>query len=80
MKLKARTEERLPRTLEPSHQPGQASVEQGVVLLDGPHGVAVAMTSSAARATGESLCQAAEQADACEVASPEVVRRSSTDS
>ena len=49
-----------------SHQPqdhaGVASAEQGVVVLDGPNGVAVSMTPRAAHATGHSLIAAAEEA------------------
>ena len=47
---------------QPYDQPGVASVEQGLVLLDGPDGVAVAMTPDAAEATGHSLISAAGQA------------------
>ncbi|NIJ18385.1 hypothetical protein FHS95_000054 [Sphingomonas naasensis] len=44
--------------------PGVATAESGVVLLDGPDGVAVAMTPEAADATGRSLIAAAEEASA----------------
>ncbi len=44
--------------------PGVATAEQGVVMLDGPNGVAVAMTPTAAEATGESLIAAARTARA----------------
>jgi hypothetical protein len=47
---------------EPQTQPGVASAEQGVVMLDGPNGVAVAMTPDAALSTGQSLIAAAEVA------------------
>ena len=47
---------------EPEGRPGVASAEQGLVLLDGPDGVAVAMTPEAAEATGRSLLAAAEEA------------------
>lgn len=47
--------------------PGKASVEDGLVLLDGPDGIAVTMTAYAASETGKSLLEAArlieEQAD-----------------
>ncbi len=45
-------------------QPGQASAERGQVLLDGPDGVAVALTPDAAEATGQALILAARQARA----------------
>lgn len=40
-------------------QPGVASAEDGMVILDGPDGVAVTMTADAAHRTGESLLSAA---------------------
>ena len=50
------------------HQPredaGQASAEDGVVILDGPDGVAVTMTAEAAERTADSLHEAAGQARA----------------
>ena len=45
--------------LQPCDTPGEASVEQGVVLLDGPDGVAVAMTPDAAARTADRLREAA---------------------
>jgi hypothetical protein len=39
--------------------PGKASVEEGLVLLDGPDGIAVTMTAYAASETGKSLLEAA---------------------
>ncbi|MDQ1230341.1 MULTISPECIES: hypothetical protein [unclassified Sphingomonas] len=42
---------------------GLATAEQGIVMLDGPNGVAVSMTPSAARATGEGLVAAARLAE-----------------
>ena len=39
--------------------PGKASVEEGLVLLDGPNGVAVTITAYAASETGKSLIEAA---------------------
>lgn len=47
---------------EPESQAGIAIAEQGLVLLDGPDGVAVAMTPEAAEETGRRLIAAAEQA------------------
>jgi len=41
---------------------GKASAEEGVVLLDGPDGVAVTMTADAAEGTGQALIRAARQA------------------
>jgi len=46
----------------PEESPGIASAEQGVVLLDGPDGVAISMTPEAAEATARSLLIAAEEA------------------
>jgi hypothetical protein len=46
----------------PAGSPGIASAEQGVVLLDGPDGVAISMTPDAAAATARSLLKAAEEA------------------
>ncbi|MEG3090735.1 hypothetical protein [Sphingomonas sp. PB1R3] len=51
----------------PSHvhdDAGQATAEQGIVMLDGPNGVAVAMTPGAARQTGKELLAAAVRAEA----------------
>jgi len=48
--------------LQPCEQPGQATAEEGVVLLDGPDGVAVAMTPEAARQTADNLRRAAAEA------------------
>ena len=48
--------------LKPFDDPGRASVEEGYVLLDGPDGLAVAMTPAAAARTAESLLAAVEQA------------------
>jgi uncharacterized protein with beta-barrel porin domain len=44
-------------------KPGKVSVEEGLVLLDGPDGVAVTMTASAALETGKRLVEAARLAD-----------------
>ena len=46
----------------PSARPGVAIAEQGVVFLEGPHGVAATLTPEAAAATGENLCRAAARA------------------
>lgn len=48
--------------LEPHRIPGVASAEEGVVLLDGPEGVAKALTPDAAEAMAHSLIAAAAQA------------------
>lgn len=45
---------------QPETEPGVATAEQGVVMLDGPDGVAVSMTPEAADLTGRSLIAAAE--------------------
>lgn len=41
---------------------GQAVAEEGLVFLDGPDGIAIAMTPDAAAETGRSLVAAAEEA------------------
>lgn len=48
---------------QPRSDPGVASAEEGVVILDGPNGVAVTMTAEAAAKTGESLIAAAVLAE-----------------
>ena len=48
---------------QPQTKPSIASAEEGVVLLDGPDGLAVSMTPDAAAQTGQSLISAAEIAD-----------------
>lgn len=48
--------------LEPRTDAGRATAENGVVLLDGPDGVAVTMTADAAARTADSLLEAARQA------------------
>jgi hypothetical protein len=50
------------RRREPHHASGIATAEQGLVLLDGPNGVAVAMTPDAADETARSLTAAAAEA------------------
>lgn len=47
---------------QPEEEPGVATAEQGVVLLDGPDGVAIAMTPAAAEETGRRLLAAAQEA------------------
>jgi hypothetical protein len=42
--------------------PGKAVAEAGVVILDGPDGIAVTMTAYAALETGKSLVEAARLA------------------
>jgi hypothetical protein len=51
-----------PNTPQPETEPGIASAEDGLVVLDGPDGVAVTMTPAAAQKTGQSLISAAELA------------------
>ena len=46
----------------PGDQPGTASAEAGVVVMDGPSGVAVSMLPDAAEETGRRLIAAAEEA------------------
>jgi hypothetical protein len=48
---------------QPQSVPGLASAEDGLVILDGPAGVAVTMTANAAAQTGQSLISAAEAAE-----------------
>jgi hypothetical protein len=47
---------------QPETQPGVATAEAGVVILEGPDGVAVTMTPDAAIGTARSLLLAAETA------------------
>ncbi|RYX97019.1 MAG: hypothetical protein EOO28_04500 [Comamonadaceae bacterium] len=48
-------------SVKPCEVPGSASVEAGLVVLDGPDGVAVTMTAEAANLTAASLQAAAAQ-------------------
>ena len=48
---------------QPQTEPGIANAEDGLVVLDGPDGVAVTMTADAAVGTGRSLIAAAELAE-----------------
>lgn len=45
--------------LQPESEPGVVVAEKGLVVLDGPDGVAVTMTPDAADGTGQSLISAA---------------------
>ena len=47
---------------QPELEPGIATAEDGLVILDGPDGVAVTMTPDAAACTGQSLIDAARLA------------------
>lgn len=47
---------------DPQNTPGNASAEAGFVMLDGPDGVAVAMSPAAAEETGRRLIAAAGEA------------------
>lgn len=47
---------------QPETEPGVAVAEAGIVMLDGPDGVAVAMTGDAAIETGRRLIAAGEEA------------------
>jgi hypothetical protein len=49
--------------LQPYTTPGVASAEEGLVVLDGPDGIAITMTAGAAAGTGHSLLAAAEIAE-----------------
>lgn len=49
-------------SLKPREDAGRATVENGVVILDGPDGVAVTMTPDAAARTADSLHAAARLA------------------
>jgi hypothetical protein len=50
------------RALRAESEPGTATAEQGLVVLDGPGGVALTMTADAAIRTGESLIAAGLEA------------------
>lgn len=47
-------------TPQPLTEAGIASAEDGLVILDGPDGVAITMTADAAHDTGRSLMSAAD--------------------
>ncbi|MDO9370358.1 MAG: hypothetical protein Q7T68_17460 [Sphingopyxis sp.] len=48
---------------QPETEPGVASAEEGLVILDGPDGIAKTMTADAAAKTGQSLIEAAALAE-----------------
>jgi hypothetical protein len=48
--------------LKPRDDPGRATAESGVVILDGPDGLAVTMTADAAALTADSLLEAVKEA------------------
>lgn len=52
-----------PNPPQPRSDAGIASAEDGLVVLDGPNGVAVTMTAKAAAQTGRNLIDAALIAD-----------------
>ncbi|AGH51104.1 MULTISPECIES: hypothetical protein [Sphingomonadales] len=52
-----------PAVPQPQTKAGIASAEDGLVVLDGPDGVAVTMTPDAATRTGQNLISAAEIAE-----------------
>ena len=52
-----------PDVPQPETKPGVASAEDGLVVLDGPNGLALTMTADAANGTGQSLIAAAEVAE-----------------
>ena len=51
-----------PAPLVPETEPGTATPEDGIVILDGPHGVALSMHPEPAEETGHRLIEAARQA------------------
>lgn len=53
----------MPSEIQPETEPGVASAEDGLVLLDGPDGLAVTLTADAAARTGQSLIEAAAAAE-----------------
>lgn len=57
--------------LKPREDAGVATAEDGVVILEGPDGVAVTMTAEAAARTADSLYAAAAQAHSHRFASAE---------
>nr|WP_093087286.1 hypothetical protein [Sphingobium sp. AP50] len=48
---------------------GTASADTGLVMLDGPDGIAITLTPDAAEGTGQALIRAAEEARA-QIADP----------
>jgi hypothetical protein len=59
---KSRYHQETETMLKPEKKPGVATAENGQVTLDGPAGVAIAMTPEAAAETGRRLIAAAELA------------------
>lgn len=57
---------------QPETEPGIASAEDGLVLLDGPDGVAMTLTADAAARTGQSLIDAAAVAESQKTATTDV--------
>jgi len=51
------------RPIEPADQPLDSVAEQGVVLVDGPGGLAITLTSRAASVSAQSMARAASSAD-----------------
>ena len=52
-----------PTAIQPETEAGVASAEDGVVILDGPDGLALTMTADCAARTGQSLIDAAALAE-----------------
>lgn len=50
------------RSNSPYDYPSQVTAEEGEVMIDGPNGVAAAMTPEAAEETGRRLLEAASEA------------------
>jgi hypothetical protein len=48
---------------QPRNEPAIANAEDGLVVLDGPDGLAITMTAGAAAGTGRNLIAAAEVAE-----------------
>jgi hypothetical protein len=57
-------QEKAMRKNDVEHAPGTASAEEGNVYLDGPDGVAIAMSPDSAEETGKRLIAAAQEARA----------------
>jgi hypothetical protein len=49
--------------IQPFDEADAVSVEDGIVLVDGPGGVAIALTPEAARGLGQRLIAAADKAE-----------------
>ena len=61
----------LPTAIQPETEPGVASAKDGLVILDGPDGLALTMTADAAARTGQSLIEAAAVAEQQTPAGPD---------